>query len=359
MHSVGKFAYTTFMHNTQKNHVGERSLAFPNQPHIVSAACIAGPLEGKGPLQNLFDIVLADDKLGEDSFERAEQVMFENTVRLAISKAGLETADIQCLLAGDLLNQIITANFSARNLQIPLLGLYSACSTMSESILLGACLVDGGYATPVACAACSHFSTAERQYRLPLEMGSTAPEYSQRTVTGAGCVLLSNRLPPKAKYRHCVVTGATIGRVIDLGITDSCNMGAAMAPAACDAIVTHLKDYQRTANDYDWIVTGDLGKFGTEMLFSLTKEQGTDLSGRHIDCGNMIFTANEKNSAGGSGCGCSATVLTARLLNDLESGCVRRVLFLATGALLSPTASLQGESIPSIAHAVILEYSEG
>jgi len=353
---VDEFAHTIFMQN--KNHIGERSLQFPHRPRVVSAACIAGPLEGAGPIGKLFDIVLTDDKLGEDSFERAEQVMFENTVRLAVSKAGLEAADIKCLLAGDLLNQIITANYSARNLQTPLLGLYGACSTMSESLLLGACLVDGGYAAPVACAACSHYSTAERQYRLPLEMGATEPVYAQRTVTAAGCVLLSDQLPPKASFRHCAVTGATIGCVVDLGITDSSNMGGAMAPAACDVIVTHLKDFGRAVTDYDWIVTGDLGKFGTEMLFSLAAEQNIDLGGRHIDCGNMIYTANEKNMAGGSGCGCSAAVLTSRLLKDLEEHCVQRILFLATGALMSPTSSLQGESIPCIAHAVVLEYVE-
>jgi len=339
-----------------QNKVGERSMSFLSRPGVLAGASIVSAAEGQGPLGKCFDVVLGDDKLGAASFEQAELMMFENTVRLACSKAGLAPGDIGCLLAGDLLNQIITANYGARNLGIPLLGLYGACSTMAESLLIGGMLVDGRYASPVACISCSHFSTAERQYRFPLEMGTTDAPTAQRTVTGAGCLLVGDRLPERPALRHCVITGATIGKVVDLGITDAANMGAAMAPAACDTIVTHLSDLNRTPEDYDWIITGDLGEFGARMLHSLLAEQGVDLAGRHLDCGNLIYPAEPKYNCGGSGCGCSAVTLAGHILPKLESGEVKRVLFLATGALMSPTSSLQGESIPGIAHGVVLEH---
>ena len=337
------------------NRRGKRTLLFPSAPYIRASASIVSRMEGAGPLGDRFDIVLDDDTWGQDSFEKAECRMFEEAVRLALDKCGMQPQQLGCLLGGDLLNQIVTANYAARSLETPFLGLYGACSTMAESLLVGSVLVDGGYAENVACVATSHFSSAERQYRYPLEMGTTSPETAQRTVTGAGCVLVAGGDDEAAVFHRIRTRAATIGRVVDLGITDANNMGAAMAPAACDTIITHLKDLGRTVDDYDLIITGDLGRFGSEMLFTLCRERGVDLSGRHLDCGNMIFHPEQNVQCGGSGCGCSAVTLSAMLLDQIERGGCRRMLFLATGALLSPTVTLQGESIPGIAHAVVLE----
>ena len=299
--------------------------------------------------------MLDDDKFGEDSFEKAECKMFQTAALLACQKAGLELGDIHAMLAGDLLNQIITANYAARDLGIPFLGLYGACSTMAESLLLGGMLCDGGYCSPVLCCASSHFSTAERQYRFPLEMGTTAPPTAQRTVTGAGALLLATQEAPLPVFTHIALTAATIGRVVDLGIDDMNNMGAAMAPACCDTIMAHLADTGSRAEDFDLIVSGDLGTFGREMLLDLGKKHGLELEGRYLDCGDSIYLKEQGFSCGGSGAGCSAVVLAAELLARMERGDVNRMLFLATGALMSPTSGLQGESIPGIAHAVVLE----
>ncbi len=343
---------------------GEHTVAFEKQPRLLSTANIVGDVEGKGPLGPAFDMVLTDDTWGESSWEKAECKMFEQAVRLALTKVNWDTKKLNCLLGGDLLNQIITANYAARQLGIPFLGLYGACSTMAESMLVGSMLIDGGFADHVACAASSHFSTAERQYRYPLEMGTTSPPTAQRTVTGAGAVILSAEAILEAQkgpavFRNIHIESGTIGTVIDMGITDAANMGAAMAPAACSTILTHLADMGRTATYYDAIVTGDLGSFGSEMLHELCMDEGVDIADRHLDCGNLVFDAQQQNvNCGGSGCGCSAVVLSAHLLHLLEKGTWKRMLFLATGALMSPDATMQGESIPGIAHAVVLERDD-
>ena len=335
--------------------IGKRTLLFRSEPRILSAATVVAKNEGDGAFSGRFDLVLDDDKFGEDSFERAECKMFETAALLACQKAGIAPGDVRAMLAGDLLNQLITANYAARDLGVPYLGLYGACSTMAESLLLGGMLVDGGYASPVLCCASSHFSTAERQYRYPLEMGTTAPPTAQRTVTGAGALLLSSEDVPSPVFSHIVLTAATIGRVIDLGITDMNNMGAAMAPACCDTILAHLEDTGYSEDEFDLIVSGDLGAFGSEMLLDLAKKKDLHLDGRYLDCGASIFLPEQNFSCGGSGAGCSAVVLAGELLKRLERNDVRRVLFLATGALMSPTSGMQGESIPGIAHAVVLE----
>ena len=335
--------------------IGERTLLFRSEPRIRSAAAVVAKNEGDGAFGGRFDVVLDDDKYGEESFEKAECKMFRTAALLACQKAGLAPMDIRAMLAGDLLNQLITANFAARDLGVPFLGLYGACSTMAESLLLGSILVDGGYCSPVLCCASSHFSTAERQYRFPLEMGTTAPPTAQRTVTGAGAVLLSEGDVPLPLFSHVVVTAATIGRVVDLGITDMNNMGAAMAPACCDTILAHLNDTGSDLADYDLVVSGDLGTFGSEMLLDLAKKRKLDLTDRYLDCGASIFTPEQNFSCGGSGAGCSSVMLASELLGRIERGEVERMLFLATGALMSPTSGLQGESIPGIAHAVVLE----
>jgi len=280
--------------------VGKQTLIFENTPYILSDACIVGDKEGDGPLAGRFDLVLTDDTWGEKSWEKAECKMFEQSIRIAVSKGKTKLNKIDCLLGGDLLNQLITANYAARNLGIPFLGLYGACSTMTESLLIGSVLIDGGYAKYTACAASSHFSTAERQFRFPLELGSTTPPTAQRTVTGAGGIILQYKPPANTTSQICITAG-TIGKVQDLGITDTSNMGAAMAPAAADTIVTHLLDMKRTPNDYDLIVTGDLGKFGSEMLFDLCRENGINLTGKHMDCGCLVFSPEQKVDCGGSG----------------------------------------------------------
>ena len=338
-----------------RKRIGERTLLFRSEPRVKSAAAIVAKNEGDGAYAGTFDTVLEDDKYGEDSFEKAECRMFRTAALLACQKAGLELSDIHAMLAGDLLNQLITANYAARDLGIPFLGLYGACSTMAESLLLGGVLSDGGFCSPVLCCASSHFSTAERQYRYPLEMGTTAPPTAQRTVTGAGALLLSTQEVPLPVFSHVALTAATIGRVVDLGITDMNNMGAAMAPACCDTVLAHLRDIGARADDYDLIVSGDLGAFGSEMLIDLAKKYGLELAGRYLDCGASIYRKEQGFACGGSGAGCSAVVLAAELLERIERGDVNRMLFLATGALMSPTSGMQGESIPGIAHAVVLE----
>ncbi|MBR2645556.1 MAG: stage V sporulation protein AD [Clostridia bacterium] len=335
--------------------IGMSTLLFRSEPRVVSAAAVVAKNENEGSFGGRFDLVLEDDKFGEDSFERAECKMLCTAARLAAERSGLRMQHIRAMLAGDLLNQLITANYAARELGIPYLGLYGACSTMAESLLLGSMLVDGGYCSPVLCCASSHFSTAERQYRYPLEMGTTAPPTAQHTVTGAGAILLSDTETPQPVFSHIVVTAATIGRVIDLGITDMNNMGAAMAPACCDTILAHLEDTGYDADEFDLFVSGDLGAFGSEMLLDLAKKARLDLEGRYLDCGASIYRAEQNFSCGGSGAGCSSVVLASELLGRIERGAVRRMLFLATGALMSPTAGMQGESIPGIAHAVVLE----
>ncbi|MBE5785184.1 MAG: stage V sporulation protein AD [Clostridiales bacterium] len=343
--------------NTKR--LGRQSVRFFAPPRLISGAAIVGDVEGEGPLGSCFDIVLADDTWGEESWEKAERKMFEQAVRLALQKCALPVSGVDLLLGGDLLNQIISANFAARELAIPFLGLYGACSTMAESLLLGSMLIDGGYANRVACAATSHFSTAERQYRFPLEMGGQTTPTAQRTVTGAGASLLvAAEDDTKRHFASIRVMGGTIGRVVDLGITDANNMGAAMAPAAADTLAAHLRETGRNAADYDLIVTGDLGRFGSEMFHELCADKGIDLAGKHRDCGNMIFSPQQKVDCGGSGCGCSGVTLNGFLLRQMEEGAVRRMLFMATGALMSPTAGMQGDSIPGIAHAVVLERGE-
>lgn len=336
--------------------IGRRTVVFSNPPRIIAADTVVSQIEGEGPLGKYFDTVLEDDTWGEKTWELAERKMFEHVVEQAIAKAGLAVGDVDLLLGGDLLNQIITANFAARKLGIPFIGLYSACSTMSESLLMGAMLMDGGFAAHVACAAASHFCTAERQYRMPLEMGTQAVPTAQRTVTGAACTILSDEARSNQAQLHpAYITHGIVGRVVDLGVKDAANMGAAMAPAAADTFLAHLKDTGFSPNRYDIIVTGDLGKLGSELFVELCRREGTDLEERHLDCGNIIFAPDQNVNCGGSGCGCSAVTLNGYLLKRLREGDFKRMFFMATGALMSTTSGMQGESIPGVAHGVVIE----
>ncbi len=334
----------------QAKRMGRQSCRLPSRPRVQAFASTAGKKEGEGPLRETFDVVVKDDTLGEKSWEKAEKRMLADTVTLCLNKAGVREEDVDLFLGGDLLNQIVSASFAARGLQIPFLGLYGACSTMAESLLLGAALLDGGFGSRAVCATCSHFSTAERQYRFPLELGNQRPPSAQWTVTGAGATLLT----AKPDF-PIAVESFTVGRVVDFGQTDENNMGAAMAPAAADTLLAHLKDSGRPLEYYDRIVTGDLGQVGYALMRELCEKEGLALGDRYTDCGCDIFSPEQGLLAGGSGCGCSAVTLNGHLLRMMEKGQIRRLLFMATGALLSPTTTLQGESIPGIAHAVSLE----
>lgn len=329
---------------------GLQSVELTRRPAIRSYDAVVGKKEGEGPLSPYFRHVVEDELFGESSFEGAERHFFETAVRLALRRGGLHPTDVRYLLGGDLLNQIISAGFAARSLHIPFLGLYGACSTMAESLAIGSILVDGGYADTVACAVSSHFSAAERQYRFPLELGNQRTPTAQWTVTGAGCTVLSD------EGEGLCVSGLTIGTVRDYGVTDANNMGAAMAPAAADVLLRHFFDFDRGPEAYDLILTGDLGSVGQKLTRRILLEAGIDLGPNYVDGGCLIYDpATQDVHAGGSGCGCSAVVLNGCILDKMVRGEYDRILFCATGALLSPTTTLQGESIPAIAHAVVIE----
>ena len=331
---------------------GAHSYVLPSRPRIRSYASIAGQKEASGPLGHTFDETFTDDTLGQKSWERAEAKMLERAADLALSKAKVYADGVDVFLGGDLLNQIVSSGYTARQLGIPFLGLYGACSTMAESLLLGAMLIDGGFADTALCATCSHFSTAERQYRFPLELGNQRTPTAQWTVTGAGATLLGRESP-----LPLCIESVTIGSVWDLKQTDANNMGAAMAPAAMQTLKSHLDDLHRIPEDYDLIVTGDLGRVGYDLMKLLCRKEGIELDQRYIDCGYEIFDVSQDVHSGGSGCGCSAVSLNGWLLGRMLKGEIRKMLFLATGALMSPTMSQQGESIPGVAHAVSLEVT--
>ena len=332
---------------------GKQTISFSNCPNIIGNYSIVGQKEGNGNIKEYFDYVLKDDLFGEKTFEKAERKMIEHAILNALDGAGLRTKDLDLLICGDLLNQIISSSFAAREFDVTFLGLYGACSTMAEALAVGCSYIDGGYFDNVACATGSHFSTVERQYRFPLELGNQRPPVSQWTVTGAGCTVLGNKKTNKK------IVNATFGKVTDFGIGDVNNMGAAMAPAAADTIAAHFQDTGRTPTDYDLVVTGDLGALGSELMLELLRQQGFTLS-NHLDCGCLIFDpAKQDVHCGGSGCGCCASVLTGYLLPGLAAGKWKKILFCPTGALHSPTACCQGESIPGICHALAISAREG
>ena len=324
------------------------TLIFRNAPRIIATGTIAGPKECAGIVGEFVDRQLSDDMFGEDTFEKAECKMLSTAIDTAIENAGLKRSDIDVLFSGDLLNQIISASFAARDFDIPFLGVYSACSTMSESMLLAAAMVNAGYAKRAVAATGSHFASAERQYRYPLEQGTTRPPQSQWTVTGAGGCVIAD------KGVGISIVGGTIGKVVDFGVTDVNNMGAAMAPACADTLMRHFRDTGTSPDDYDMIVSGDLGALGSRILKDLTWEKGYDISRNHVDCGEIVYKVIEDEFQGGSGAGCSAVVFNSYIMAKLISGQFSRVLFAATGALLSTVSSGQGESIPCISHTVEL-----
>lgn len=330
---------------------GKQSIEFQNSPYIISSASIVGPKEGEGPLGEWFDLVAPDAGLGENTWEEAESTMQKEALQTAIGKAQLMTQQVRYLFGGDLLAQLIATSFGNGDTQIPLFGLYGACSTCGESLALAAMAIAGGYADYAAALTSSHFGSAEKEFRFPQGYGNQRPLSATWTVTGSGAFLLS------AKGGHVKVTGVTPGKIVDMGIKDNMNMGACMAPAACDTIYQNFMDFNRQPHDYDKIITGDLGTVGQKIVIDLLREKGFDISQQHMDCGIEIYDAEKQDThAGGSGCGCAAVVLAAMILPKLRKGTWKRVLFVPTGALLSKVSFNEGQTIPGIAHGIVLEH---
>lgn len=332
---------------------GKQSIQLDRAVYIVGRASIVGKKEGEGPLGDKFDIVCEDPMFGQESWELAESTMQKKAAQAALEKAGLSASQLRYIFAGDLLGQLIATSFGLETLEVPLFGLYGACSTCGESLSLGAMAICGGYANYVMALTSSHYASAEKQFRFPLEYGHQRPLCATWTVTGSGAFILSGK---RGRVR---ISGITTGKIVDYGVKDSMNMGAAMAPAACNVIVQNLKDFDRQPADYDRIITGDLGYVGQQILWDLVSQQGYDISKNHMDCGIEVYDQKTQDThAGGSGCGCSAVTLAAYILPLLEHGDWRRVLFVPTGALLSPTSFNEGQSVPGIAHGVVLEHVE-
>lgn len=337
--------------------VGKQSIAFVNPPYIIAEASLVGKKEGEGPLGKLFDQVIEDPMIGKNNWEEAESELMKLTAQRVLAKAELKNTDIRYLIGGDLLGQLIATSFGIAELQIPIFGVYGACSTMGESMTIGAILVEGGFADRVLSITSSHFAGAEKQFRFPLDYGNQRPFSASWTVTGSGAVIISDKSVKKeAGERDIVITGVTSGKIVDYGIKDSMNMGAAMAPAAFETIKQNFEDFNIKPDYYDRIITGDLGYVGRNILLELLKEKDYDISSRYMDCGIEIFDKDTQDThAGGSGCGCSAVTFAAYILKQLKEGEWKRVLFVPTGALLSQVSFNEGNTVPGIAHAVMVE----
>ncbi len=319
-------------------------IEFEAMPGILACAAVGGEKEGDGPLGKYFDAISSDSRFGEDSWEKGEVRMQEQTIRLALQKAALLPEQADLLLCGDLINQCTASAYCARNLGIPYAGVYNACASMAEGLILSAVLTGKGEMEHVVCAASSHFCTAERQYRYPLEYGGQRAPSAQWTATACGAAVIS-KTGGAVGIRH-----AYFGKVVDLGIRDLTNMGGAMAPAAADTLRGYFAQSGTSPQDYDVIVTGDLGKIGSDLLSQLLQKENISLLDRHLDCGLLLYDDLQDVHAGGSGCGCCASVLCSYLLHQMQTGKWKDMLFLATGALMSPMTVQQGESIPCISH---------
>ena len=329
--------------------IGKQTIKFDNPPTILETACIVGPKESAGPLAKYFDYCLEDEFWGETTWEKAESKIIKETVNILISKSGISPAEIDYCFAGDLLNQCISSSFGLRDSNIPFFGIFGACSTFVEGLSLASIFAEN-CARNVLCATSSHFCSAEKQFRFPLELGNQRPPSSQWTVTGAGSAIVSQN------GNGPFVTHITPGKIVDMGIKDANSMGAAMAPAALDTLVTHFKDTGRNPNYYDVIITGDLGYIGKDILTDLAKQEGYDIKSNYDDCGVLIFNKEEQDThSGGSGCACCGSVFSGYFFKQLRDKKIKKVLFIATGALMNATSSQQGESIPGIAHAISIE----
>lgn len=333
--------------------LGRSSILFEKMVYVAGSGSIVGQMEAQGPLGDLFDEVSEDkeDMFGEDTWEKAESMLQQRAIEITLKKTGMTAQDMRYLFAGDLLGQSIASSFGVLPFQMPMFGLYGACSTCGESLSLGSMAVAADYAQHCICVTSSHYASAQKEFRFPLTYGGQRPLYASWTVTGSAGFVLSS-----VKKSKVVISGITTGKIVDFGIKDSFNMGCAMAPAACDTLISNLQDFDRKAEDYDVIVTGDLGEYGREALINLLRERKVEAADRLLDCGMLIYDANKQDvHAGGSGCGCSATVLSAYLLRQLENGIWKRILFMPTGALLNKTSFNEGQNIPGVAHGIVLE----
>lgn len=332
--------------------LGKASVALEKAVYIMASASVVGTKEGQGPMGALFDVVGKDDMFGAKDWEQAESTLQKEALFHAMKKCQITPEEIRFLFAGDLLGQSIASSFGLGVYQIPFLGIYGACSTCGEALTLGAMTIDGGFADVVACVTSSHFASAEREFRFPLEYGNQRPLSASWTVTGSGAFLLGE----KEQGARARIMGMTVGKITDFGVKDSMNMGACMAPACASTLLSHFQDWGRSPRDYDQIITGDLGSVGKMALQNLLQEKGVDLMDAHLDCGMEIYDCKKQDChAGGSGCGCCASVLSAYVLRQLEEKIWHRVLFLPTGALLSKTSFNEGKTVPGICHAVVLE----
>lgn len=330
---------------------GKQSIVFEKTPYIISSASIAGKKESEGPLGERFDVTSKDDLFGEDTWEMAESMLQKEACLLALQKAKIGTDDVRFLFGGDLLRQGTATAYGLEELEIPLFGLFGACSTSGEALALASMVVAAGYGDYMLAVTSSHFGSAEKEFRFPLSYANQRPLSAQWTVTASGAFLVGK------KKSHVKITGITVGKIVDFGLKDSQNMGACMAPAACDTIIRNLKDFGRTPEDYDRIITGDLGYVGQSILFDLMRGNSVDIKKNHMDCGMIIFDQKTQDThAGGSGCGCAASTLSAYILPKIESGEWKRVLFVPTGALMSTVSYNEGASVPGIAHAIVLEH---
>ena len=333
------------MHNA-----GNGTVIFDKKPSILSFAAVVGKKEGEGPYGKCFDEVEQDAYFGQKSWEKAESENLRRSVSHTLKKGSFKSEDMDFVISGDLLNQCISSGYALRSLQIPFFGVYGACSTMAESLVLGSMIVSGGGGSHILCATSSHFCSAEKQFRTPLEYGGQRTPNAQWTVTGSGSAVVGETSAPP------FIEAVTCGRIVDLGVTDIGNMGAAMAPAFVDTVCRHLNALGRDISYYDLILSGDLGVIGKNIAVELFEKEGIDIGSKYNDCGAMIFDNEAQDThAGGSGCGCAASILCGHILPEMRKGNLHHVLFAATGALMSPTATFQGESIPSISHALSLE----
>ena len=326
-------------------------IKFKKPAAITCWASVGGKMEAEGPLGPKFDQTSMDDYFGKDTWEQAETELQSRCIKQLLHKKGIKPNDVELFLGGDLTNQITSTSYTMRRFGMPYIGLYNACSTMAEAMLLGACMVDGGYANNTLALASSHFCTAERQFRTPLDYGGKRTPTAQWTVTGCGSVLL------ESAGKDAFVAAAQVGRVVDLGVCDANNMGAAMAPAAANTILEFLRRSSTKTEDYDAIYTGDLGTVGSRLLVQLLAKEYISIK-NHIDCGCVIYGKNQNVQSGASGCGCGASVLTADILPKMQQRQLNNILFIATGALMSPSTTMQGESIPCIAHLVNIRTKE-
>ena len=331
-------------------HIGTQTIMFDNPPTILETSSIVGPKEAQGPLAKYFDQCLEDEFWGEKSWEKAESKIIKENVNSVISKSGIPATQIDYCFAGDLLNQCISSSFGLRELNMPFFGVFGACSTFVESLCLGSVFVEAGAAKNVLCATSSHFCSAEKQFRFPLELGNQRPPTSQWTVTGSGAAIIS------ASGKGPFITHITPGKIIDMGIKDANNMGAAMAPAALDTLIAHFKDTGRKPSYYDAIITGDLGHVGKEILAEMAESKGYNINSNYNDCGVLMFDKEKQDThSGGSGCACIATTFSGYFFKQLREKKIKKILLMATGALMNSTSTQQGETIPGIAHAVSIE----